>query len=78
MITAKKPGRPTREESVRRLIAGSPNLSQADVRRLLSALAVDGENPAHVRMTGLRALLNAAPSADPAQDREIEWHDAAE
>jgi hypothetical protein len=63
---------------VQRLIDGSPDLSPADVKKLLGRLATDSATPAHVRANALRALLNAEHARDGAAGRgknEIEWSD---
>lgn len=72
-MTTIRGGRPTRTQALQTLISSSPDLSPADVHRLLGRLATDQDAPAHVRLGALRALLGA--DAPPPRDdaRDIEW-----
>jgi hypothetical protein len=52
-----KGGRPTKEQVLRRNIELAPDLSHADVRRLVSAVAINPELPADTRLKALLGLL---------------------
>lgn len=75
-MTTKRGGRPTRTQQVEKLIAGSPNLSKEDVRRLLGRLGTDDKAPHHVRVTALRALLgNDVVTPEPEEPDGVQWND---